>query len=210
MKHKLIKVASMMALGIMLNGLVMINVSAADIGKLVEGCDYCHGKDGASTNSKVPIIGGFSAPYMIDAMKTYKNKERPCPEYEYPEGPNKGKKATMCEIADDISEGDTKELANHFAAKPFVRATNQPFDPVLAEKGKVVHEDLCVKCHDKGGSLPSDDSSILAGQWMDYTRQALKDYSAGKRPMIKKMEKKYKKLNEEDFEALVHYFGSFK
>ena len=94
--------------------------------------------------------------------------------------------------------------------KPFVRATNQKVDPALVEKGKALQNDLCVKCHDKGGSLASDDSGILAGQWMPYIRQALKEYSAGDRPMVKKMKKKYKKLKDGDTEALIHYFGSFK
>lgn len=208
-KQVIFRLTSTVALSATLSGMVIIDAAAADINKLVEPCADCHGKDGASTDSKVPIIGGFSAPYLIDSMKSYKDKERPCPEFEYPEGANKGKKTTMCEIADDISDGDSKEMANYFAGKPFVRATNQKFDPALAEKGKAVQDDLCVKCHDKGGSLASDDSGILAGQWMPYVRQALKDYSAGDRPMTKKMEKKYKKLSDDDIEALIHYFGSF-
>jgi cytochrome c553 len=31
---------------------------AGDVNKLVEGCADCHGKNGASTESDVPIIGG--------------------------------------------------------------------------------------------------------------------------------------------------------
>ena len=183
---------------------------AADVKDLVEPCADCHGKDGASTDSNVPIIGGFSAPYTTDSMIAYKAKERPCPESEYLSGDKKGKKITMCEIAKEFDEDEMKKIGEYFAAKPFVRATNQKFDPALAEKGKAVQDDLCVKCHDKGGSLASDDSGILAGQWMPYMRQAFKEYSAGDRPMTKKMEKKYKKLKDGDIEALIHYFASFK
>jgi sulfide dehydrogenase cytochrome subunit len=114
----------------------------------------------------------------------------------------------MCEIADDLDEDEIMELAKYYAAKPFVRA-KQDFDPALAEKGKQVQEDLCVKCHGEGGSLPTDDSGILAGQWTPYLREAMRQYSAGERPMVKKMKKKYKKLEDGDIEALLHYFASF-
>ncbi len=184
------------------------STSAADVQELIKSCADCHGKDGASTDPNVPIIGGFSAPYTRDSMIAYKAKERPCPESEYLSGDKKGKKTTMCDIADEFNEDEMMDIAKYFASKPFVRA-KQTFDPALAEAGKAVHEDLCVKCHDKGGSLPSDDSGILAGQWMPYIRQSLKEYSDGDRPMTKKMEKKYKKLKDGDFEALVHYFGSY-
>lgn len=186
------------------------SVLAADVQDLVKACADCHGKGGASTDPNVPIIGGFSAPYTTDSMIAYKAEERPCPESEYLSGDKKGKKITMCEIAKEFDEDEMKKIGEYFAAKPFVRATNQKFDSALAEKGKAVQDDLCVKCHDKGGTLASDDSGILAGQWMPYMRQAFKEYSAGDRPMTKKMKKKYKKLKDEDIEALIHYFASFK
>jgi len=196
--------------GAVLSLLTVPGSFAADLQELVNPCADCHGKDGASTDPNVPIIGGFSAPYTTDSMIAYKGEERPCPESEYLSGDKKGKKATMCDIAKELNEEEMKKIAAYFAAKPFVRATNQKFDPALAKKGKAVQDDLCVKCHDKGGSLASDDSGILAGQWMPYMRQAFKEYSAGDRPMTKKMKKKYKKLKEGDIEALIHYFGSFK
>ena len=183
---------------------------AADVQDLVKSCADCHGKDGASSDPNVPIIGGFSAPYTTDSMIAYKEEERPCPESEYLSGDKKGQKITMCEIAKALDEDEMKKIGEYFASKPFVRATNQKFDPALAEKGKAVQDDLCVKCHDKGGSLASDDSGILAGQWMPYMRQAFKEYSSGERPMTKKMKKKYKKLKDGDIEALIHYFASFK
>ena len=193
-----------------LNLSCLTSVMAANIDDLVKPCADCHGKDGASTHPDTPIIGGFSTPYATDSMIAYKEKERPCPEAEYQIGDKKGKKTTMCDIAKEFNEKEMKKIAEYFAAKPFVRATNQKVDPALVKKGKALQNDLCVKCHDKGGSLASDDSGILAGQWMPYLRQSLKEYSDGDRPMTKKMKKKYKKLKEGDTEALIHYFGNFK
>jgi len=98
-------------------------------------------------------------------------------------------------------------LGEHYAGKPFVRA-KQKFDPALAAKGKPIHDDLCEKCHEEGGSLASADAGILAGQWTPYMRHAFKTFSSGERPMTKKMKKKYEKLKDEDIEALINYYAS--
>ncbi len=107
---------------------------AADINKLVETCAECHGKDGASHESNVPTIGGMSASYLNDSLTAYKNKERPCPETKYRDGPKKGQKTDMCKVAKDLGDADVKEVAKFFAGKKFVRA-NQKFDAALAAKG---------------------------------------------------------------------------
>jgi sulfide dehydrogenase cytochrome subunit len=180
---------------------------AADINKLIEDCASCHGKDGASTESDVPTIGGFSAVVLSDNLKAYKNKERPCPETKHRSGDKKGQKTDMCKEAKELSEADIKELAKHFAGKKFVRA-KQKFDPALAKKGKDIHAKSCDKCHSEGGSLASDDAGMMAGQWMPYLKQQFKDYKAGKRPMPKKMKPKMEKLDQAEIDALVHYYGS--
>ena len=54
-KNKLLSVISLSAI----LGLFCIpNVLAADIDDLVKPCADCHGKDGASTEPNVPIMGG--------------------------------------------------------------------------------------------------------------------------------------------------------
>ena len=182
---------------------------AADVNKLVDNCTNCHGKDGASTESDVPIIGGYSAPFISDSLAAYKKKERPCPETKYRGGDKKGQKTDMCQVAKDLSEADIKQVAQYFAGKKFVRA-QQKFDPALAKKGKEIHEHTCDKCHSEGGSLASDDAGILAGQWMPYLKEQFKDFKAGKRPMVKKMKPKLEKLEQADIDALVNFYGSFK
>ncbi len=183
--------------------------AAADMAKLIENCSNCHGKDGASTESDIPILGGVSAQYIIDSMAAYKKKARPCPETKYRAGAKKGQKTDMCQAAKDLSDMDVKELAKHFAGKKFVRA-QQKTDAALAKKGKELHDRRCEKCHSEGGSLAADDGGILAGQWMPYLRETFKDYGAGKRPMPEKMKPKMENLSKDDTEALVHYYGSFK
>ena len=182
---------------------------AADVTKLVEDCAGCHGKDGASTNKDVPIIGGNSVTYLTETFANYKKKIRPCPEVKYLEGPNKGKTTDMCKVMKDFSDSEVKQISEYFAAKPFVRA-KQAFDAGLAKKGEAIHDKSCKKCHAEGGSLASDDSGILAGQWMPVIRQQFKEFSSGERKMDKKMRPKYEKLTPADLDALANYYGSFK
>lgn len=183
--------------------------SAADVAKLTETCANCHGKDGASTESEVPIIGGVSADYLKASLVSYSKKDRPCPETEIKAGDKKGTKTDMCKVAKELSDGDIKELAQFYAGKKFVRA-KQKFDPALAKKGKEIHEVNCDKCHSNGGSVAGDDAGILAGQWMPYLDETFKQYNSGKRPMTeKKMKPKMEKLDKAGFDALANYYGSF-
>ena len=191
-------------------GLLMATeTGAADVNKVVEECAGCHGKDGASTESEVPIIGGYSAEYIKYSLESYKKKERPCPETKVRAGAKKGTKTDMCREAKELSEADIKGVGQYFAGKKFVRA-QQKFDAALAAKGKQIHEDNCEKCHSNGGSVASDDAGILAGQWIPYLEKTFKEYSSGKRPMEQKMKPKIEKLNKTAFDALVNYYGSFK
>ena len=208
MKRKMINMKLFLSTGL-LSACLMSGAWAADVAKLVEDCANCHGKDGASLDKDVPIIGGNSVTYLTDTFNNYKNKDRPCPEVKYLEGPHKGDPMDMCKVVKDLSDADVKLIAEYFAAKPFVRA-KQTADPALAKKGETVHETNCKKCHADGGSLASDDSGILAGQWMPVLTQQFKEFSAGERKMVKKMKVKYEKLQPADLEALTHYYGSFK
>jgi cytochrome subunit of sulfide dehydrogenase len=181
----------------------------ADVNALVAGCAECHGKDGASAESDVPIIGGYSAKYLTDSMANYKNKARPCPQTKLRTGPHKGDSTDMCTIAGKLSDEDVKLVAGYLAAKPFVRA-RQTADAAKAARGLQIQEAHCKKCHEDGGSSADDDAGILAGQWMPYIRHTFEEFSSGQRPIPKKMKPKFTELTKDDVEALVNYFGSFK
>lgn len=172
------------------------DANAADINSLAAQCEGCHGKGGASQVPQFPIIGGLSALYISDAMAAFRDKTRLC------------MGQTMCQIAKSLSEADAERLADYFAAKPFVRAT-QTFDAALAERGKAIYERHCSKCHQEGGSLAEDDAGIMAGQWKPYLEEQFKEYVSGKRLMPEKMKPKIAKLNADDINALIQYFASF-
>jgi len=178
-----------------------------DVTKLVEGCADCHGENGASTETDIPIIGGYSVEFLTSNLKAYKDKERYCPETKFRTGSKKGTKTTMCQIAKDMSGSDIRQIAEYFSKQKFVRA-KQKFDPELAKKGKLVHDQYCEKCHSEGGTVASDDAGMPAGQWIPYLRHAFDEYYSGKRPVGKKMKAKLDEINKAEVEALIQYYGS--
>jgi sulfide dehydrogenase cytochrome subunit len=181
---------------------------AAVAASAVEGCADCHGKDGASTESDVPIIAGQSAAYLKDAMDEYRGGDRPCPESRYRSGDKSRPATDMCRIAKALSDKELAEAARAFSDKPFVRA-RQKTDPARAAAGKKVHELHCEKCHAEGGSSKEDDAGILAGQWMPYLEHSFKEFADGSREAPKKMRPKLEELTADDKAALIQYYGSF-
>jgi sulfide dehydrogenase cytochrome subunit len=172
-----------------------------------QACGDCHGKDGASTESDVPVIGGLSEQYLLDSMAAYKDKQRPCPESKYRAGDTKRPKTDMCRIAANLSAADTATVAKALAGKPFVQA-KQPFDAAKAAVGKKVHATQCEKCHSEGGALADDDAGILAGQWQPYMKASFAEFASGARPMPEKMKPKFEPLKPEERDALLHYYAS--
>ncbi|HET7833423.1 MAG TPA: c-type cytochrome, partial [Gallionella sp.] len=181
---------------------------AADVNKLVETCANCHGKGGASTQSDVPIIGGYSVEFLTNNLTAYKTKDRSCPDTEFKTGSKKGTKTNMCKMVADLSEGDIKQVAQYYSKQKFVRA-KQKSDPALAKKGKDVHDMYCEKCHSEGGTVSSDDSGLPAGQWKPYLKQAFAEINSGKRPIPKKMKLKMDEIGQAEIDALIEYYASF-
>jgi sulfide dehydrogenase cytochrome subunit len=180
---------------------------AADVGKLVEPCFACHGKDGVSSEAEVPTIAGYSEDYFTFSLDMYKKAERPCVDAEYRTGSKKGLKTNMCEIIKDFSESDIELMSVYFSRQKFVR-TQQIFDEELAKKGEEIHLSQCDECHSKAGSSPDDNAGYLGGQKMDYLREQIKFVRDGKRFTSKKMKKRLEAFDDAGIEAVVHYYGS--
>lgn len=192
-----------------LGALLSTSVLAADVAKMAESCNGCHGKDGVSSTKTIPTIAGMSQKFLMSTFKAYKKKERPCAEHKVISGADKGKKTDMCKAVEPIADADLEALAKHYSEQKFVAATQSP-KADLAAKGKEIHKANCEKCHSKDGQKPGDNAGFLGGQHMEYLATTLDEYQAGKRPMEKKMKAKMEKLTKEDLEALVNYYGSIK
>jgi len=182
---------------------ITIGAAQADVGKLVKECDDCHGKNGNSTEQKVPTIAGFSAATLEDIMTQYKKGDRQGVKYK-----KKGKKETdMNEIAKKLSEGDIKALAAHYAKQTF-KPHKQKFNAKLAKRGAKKHDRKCEKCHSDGGTNADDDAAILAGQWRGYLEEQFDLIKKGDRTVPKKMRKKFRKVKDKDLKALIEYYVS--
>jgi sulfide dehydrogenase cytochrome subunit len=170
-------------------------------------CAACHGKNGASTDPAIPIIGGYSAKYIVDSLENFRKKIRACAEVTIPSGPKKGTKSDMCKVVAAMAPGEAEAVARHLSAQKFVRA-RQPFNRARADQGARVYKLRCQKCHDNDGASPDEDNGILAGQWTSYLRDQLAGFRAGTRPIDDKMKQRLDKVSKDEEESLLHFFAS--
>ena len=205
-RHK-VRALALLLSGVSLSFAAVTVALAAEAAAVAEQCAVCHGKNGASSDSSIPTIGGYSAKYIVESIKNFRKKTRTCAEVTVLAGPKKGTKSDMCKVVADLSEADAEAVARYLAAQKFVRA-KQPFDPVRAKQGSAVYKLRCEKCHENGGSSPDEDNGILAGQWMPYLREQLVGFRSGKRPLDEKMKLRLDRVGKEDEEALLHFFAS--
>lgn len=167
--------------------------------KLIASCNACHGPNGISTRANVPSLAGISTTVQVATLKAFKSKSRPC-------GHVAG--GDMCSVAARLSDADAAALADYYSKLPHT-AVKQATDPAQAAAGKALAAHNCEGCHSKGGSDPSDDAGILAGQPVAWLKSAISAYKAGKIPQQEKMMKdKLSRLSDADVEALAQYYGS--
>lgn len=181
--------------------------ASADVIDSLQQCYNCHGPKGQSVTPEMPIIAGYSKTYILDTMTDYRHSERPCHEARYVSGPEKGHTEDMCGVARRLTILETEMIAEHLSKETFVPA-KQSFDAEMAERGKKIHNRMCDKCHEEGGSSTNDDNGILAGQWSQYVRHQMEEFDTGRRGIGKKMKKKFKTLSTKDMEDLVQYYAS--
>ena len=168
----------------------------------LEACFGCHGADGMGrADPMIPVIAGMPAAHIEEAIYAYVDGARQCI-----------REPRMCETVAALSEAEVSAAAEYFAAQ--VRTYNrEEFDEELAAKGAVLHERHCGACH-----VPPHDEDVafaigipLHGQRPDYIQYAIRAYFAGKRePLLDTMAHEIQQLEPADFEALVHYYSSYR
>ncbi len=168
-----------------------------DPAALSEPCAGCHGADGISIGA-APTIANLTEEYFVLSMQDYASGARAS--------------TIMQRIAKGYTEAEIKAMAKYFDKKPFVRVA-QNFDPKLAEKGKGLQAKYCENCHEKDGAK-SDGIGVLAGQRLGYLEYSIADFKAGKRILERrkqqKMEDLWKDEGDAGYEAVLHYYASFK
>lgn len=164
--------------------------------ELLHKCAICHGVDGISLEAAYPSIAGLPVQVQVDAMNGYRKGTRDC-----------GPVPRMCKVSQNLTDEEILQLSRHFAAFSF-KPAEQPFDAALAERGRHLHEDYCQVCH---GDSPADsEKGILHGQWAGYLRYSLTQYRTGHRKQPPSMRRQTEKLSDEDIEALINYYASYR
>ena len=181
-------------------------VLAGDITELTTQCDSCHGPQGISSDSDMPIIGGQSGEYISDSLKSYQDWGRPCIKSKYRHGDTSRPKTDMCKIAGGLSDEDIAALSKHYSSLPFV-AAKQEFDSAQAATGATLHEQYCDSCHEQGGKVAGRGPRI-AGQWVIYLRSALKFVPTGEHLVPPAMEKSVANMDAEELTALMNFYAS--
>lgn len=187
-----------------LAGTVPIGLQASELARL---CMDCHGRDGVSVESDVPSINGMSSQYLVASMAAYWEKSRPCPSSRFRTGDTGRLPTDMCRIASMLSTQEVEDIAAYFSSRPFMRI-NQQTDLVAASRGRKLHMQYCEQCHSNGGAYAERDAATLAGQRLEYLRVTFQDFGEGTRAMPAGMETVLDKLDEQDIEALVQFYGS--
>jgi len=187
---------------ILYTGLPLSSIQAGDFVSLVQFCEHCHGKDGNSTTSDVPIIAGFSKEGFYNTMDVFREGERIAKEFHKPGEPE----TVMNDIARKLNDEEVGNLADYFSKRKFISA-RQNVDTELAKRGEIIHKKSCERCHTDNGAHPVEDAAILAGQWTPYLRRQFSNILSGKRLVPRTMLRKIKKLSNDDIEALLHFYA---
>ncbi|MDH3635151.1 MAG: c-type cytochrome [Gammaproteobacteria bacterium] len=177
--------------------------AAEDFSDLVKRCEICHGQDGNSVLPIFPSISGFSYEGFLYTMEEYRENARIAIEFQRPGEPE----TVMRNIAQQLSGADLKGLANYFSKRKYI-PRSQAFNPELASRGAILHENHCERCHLQNGTQPVDDAPILAGQWTPYLRLQFNNIQSGKRLVSRRMSNQLKKLDQADIEALLNFYAS--
>jgi sulfide dehydrogenase cytochrome subunit len=183
-----------------------LSAVCADLAALTKECDSCHGPQGASTDSDVPIIGGQSSKYIADSLAMYQDWGRPCIKSTYRHGDTSRPVTTMCKISADFEFDEMEALGNYYSGQEFV-AAKQDFDQARASIGAVLHEEHCFSCHPESGNVAGR-GPILAGQWASYLKTAVDQALSGEHLVPPLMERKFVGFSDEEIDALVNFYAS--
>ena len=169
--------------------------SAAQADSLVQSCAGCHGTNGVSGSTHIPTIHGLNFQYFYAVMQGFRKDQRPS--------------TVMGRIAKGYRSSKLQRMALHFGSKPWTGVQGD-FDEKLAQRGKVLHDEYCEKCHEQNGHFQDRDTPPIAGQAKGYLYYQMIDYREDSkdlpRPPI--MQERLEKLSDEDLLALAEFYAS--
>ncbi len=165
-------------------------------------CAACHGIDGNSPITANPHLAQQSEQYIAAQLAAYKSGARVNP--------------IMQGMAAGLTAGEMKAVGAYYAkqrlTKPATAKNRQ-----LAEDGKQIWRagikkldiPACAGCHGPAGAGVPSQYPRVAGQWSEYTVDALKQYAAGSRKNVM-MQPISQRLSENQMKALAEYMAGLR
>jgi cytochrome c553 len=189
MKHAMIQLGAAAILACLSFSAPAQNVEAG--AKKAEACFVCHGVNGNSLKSNIPILAGQGMRYIYLQLKDFKEGRRRDP--------------NMDVMAANLTREDMFDLGAFFAAQ---KPLNNGFkaDPEKAARGQAkVTETLCTMCH-LGGLIGQNEIPRIGGQRYDYIVKQLSDFKAMRRTNdAGNMTSVAKTLSDEDIDNVAQY-----
>jgi sulfide dehydrogenase cytochrome subunit len=159
-------------------------------------CSGCHGSDGISAGEYIPSISGLDFRYFMGTMLKFRSGERAS--------------TVMGRIARGYDLGELRRISRYFADQPWGGDAPGGTDSGLVRRGKAIHRQSCVECHDDDGRYQDKDIPRLAGQRAGYLLLQMQDYRDGvpAMPQPPKMKEHLQPLNDEDLDALSRFYAA--
>lgn len=179
-----------------------------EIEPVLDECAGCHGAGGVSTNPMVPTLAGQPYTLIEDNLLAFRGGGRACSAQRDDGSPPALLAKTMCMLVAELKDEEIVALAAYFESRTFESA-EQTFDAALADRGSRLHaEKGCEGCHSDEGRTTNAMAPVLAGQWKPYLRRAIHAVRSGERHGPVAMNVAIDKLNDQEIEALLHFYAS--
>lgn len=161
------------------------------------GCNGCHGPNGVSSGQSIPSIAGLEKRYFMRIMLEFKRGERGA--------------TIMDRIAKGYGASDIRKIAEYFSALEWVN-TEPGEDHQMMQTGKKIHDELCEECHSENGQHQDHEIPRISGQARGYLFMQMRDYYLGSEvlPQPEKMKERIMTLEQQELEALSHFYAGGK
>jgi cytochrome c553 len=172
--------------------------SAGALGQSVQDkiaqCEACHGKDGRSTDPRIPHIGGQPKLAVMYQLFFYREGQR--------------KSEEMNLIAKALTDAELTAIAEHVAKLPPPPPAAGAIDEGRFKRGgELAASRMCASCHN-GDFSGRQQMPRLAGQREAYTVKALQDYRTGARVGTQAaMAEAVRGLSDADFDDLAYFLA---
>ena len=164
----------------------------AEIRELIEGCDVCHGENGAPDNPDFPILAGQHLYYLYVQLKDFKAGRRANEIMEV--NVAELEKSQMLLLAQFYSEQTWPNIA--FKA-----------DPERAARGRTATEaGQCVACH-LGDFIGDSRIPRVAGQYPAYLEKTMLDFKTKARANSPAIATLLATYSDDDIAAMAEYMG---